>query len=133
MFLTKMMTRCWHQKPTQRPEFKGLKPEIEGEFESNYRKNIVKSLKKVRQEITRMYPTTDPIYIYTNEIDSMVEPVDEQVPSTSLPMATMETRLKVIDEVPPPKQPEPPKEEETITLSLVSIVAIGNDVEGTCR
>ena len=23
MFLTKMMTRCWHQKPTQRPEFKG--------------------------------------------------------------------------------------------------------------
>jgi hypothetical protein len=33
----------------------GLKPEIEGEFESNYRKNIVKSLKKVRQEITRMY------------------------------------------------------------------------------
>jgi len=33
----------------------GLKPEIEGEFESNYRKNMVKSLKKVRQEITRMY------------------------------------------------------------------------------
>ena len=118
MFLTKMMTRCWHQKPTQRPEFKGLKPEIEGEFESNYRKNIVKSLKKVRQEITRMYPTTDPIYIYTNEIDSMVEPVDEQVPSTSLPMATMETRLKVIDEVLPPKQPEPPKEEETIPKVL---------------
>ena len=118
MFLTKMMTRCWHQKPTQRPEFKGLKPEIEGEFESNYRKNIVKSLKKVRQEITRMYPTTDPIYIYTNEIDSMVEPVNEQVPSTSLPMATMETRLKVIDEVLPPKQPEPPKEEETIPKVL---------------
>jgi hypothetical protein len=65
-----------------------------------------------------LQPTTDPIYIYTNEIDSMVEPVDEQVPSTSLPVATMETRLKVIDEVPPPKQPEPPKEEETIPKVL---------------
>ncbi|XP_063440460.1 uncharacterized protein LOC134721406 isoform X1 [Mytilus trossulus] len=98
MFLTKMMTRCWHQKPTQRPAFKDLKPEIEDEFEKNYRRTVVKSLKNIRREITQKFPSTDPIYFFTNEIDSMAEPV-EPVPSTSANTTpkNVSTTPKVVD------------------------------------
>lgn len=77
---TQMMTRCWHQKPAQRPAFTVIKKEVDKLYLDEYEKNIVKALKKVRAEIVADYEHDDPVYTQTADIDNM------QVPTFVVPI-----------------------------------------------
>lgn len=79
-FLTNIMIRCWHQKPTQRPSFSTLKKEIEGEFDKEFKKDIIAAMKAVRREIKESCPPNDLVHIYTNHIDHLTIP--EPSPTT---------------------------------------------------
>ncbi|XP_061163410.1 receptor-interacting serine/threonine-protein kinase 3-like isoform X2 [Saccostrea echinata] len=77
-FLTKLMTRCWHQKPTQRPSFGTLKKEIEEQYNKEFKRDIITALKNVRREIKESFTPDNLIYIYTNHIDHINEPQPAQ-------------------------------------------------------
>uniref|UniRef100_K1R9G5 Ankyrin repeat and protein kinase domain-containing protein 1 n=1 Tax=Magallana gigas TaxID=29159 RepID=K1R9G5_MAGGI len=57
-----------------------LKKEIEGEFEKEFKKDIIAAMKDVRREIKESYPPNDLIHIYTNHIDHLTIP--EPSPTT---------------------------------------------------
>ncbi|KAK3085932.1 hypothetical protein FSP39_010946 [Pinctada imbricata] len=87
--LMTLMTRCWHQKPTKRPAFSDLKKEMDTVYDEEFKRQIVGSLKAIRQEIVTHYPPDDPVNTCTSEIDNLSdtpeepEPMDESGPSTS--------------------------------------------------
>ncbi|XP_062599790.1 uncharacterized protein LOC134261368 isoform X2 [Saccostrea cucullata] len=77
-FLTNLMTRCWHQKPVQRPSFGNLKKEIEEQFNKEFKHDLVTAMKNVRREIKESFAPDDLTYIYTNHIDHLNEPQPAQ-------------------------------------------------------
>lgn len=90
---TQLMTRCWHQKPGQRPPFTVIKKEVDTLYKDVYEKDIVKALKNIRSEIVADYEHDDPVYTQTADIDNMQIPVFTvpKVPEQPLQQVTVST------------------------------------------
>ncbi|XP_060079811.1 uncharacterized protein LOC132559208 isoform X2 [Ylistrum balloti] len=84
-----LMTRCWHQKPAQRPAFTVIKRDVDAIYSDLYEKDIVKALKNIRSEIVADYKHDDPVYTQTADIDNM------QIPTFVLPKLPVASKQEI--------------------------------------